>query len=35
MKLIKLNAIDSTNAFLKGLASKQEIKNFSVVSGER
>ena len=34
MKLIKLNAIDSTNAFLKGLASKQELENFTVVSAE-
>lgn len=34
MKLIKLNAIDSTNDFLKQLASNQELENFTVVSAE-
>ncbi|WPR71199.1 biotin--[acetyl-CoA-carboxylase] ligase [Flavobacterium sp. NG2] len=34
MKLIKLNAIDSTNDFLKALSSKQELENFTVVSTE-
>lgn len=34
MKLIKLNAIDSTNVFLKGLSSKQEVQNFTVVTAE-
>ena len=34
MKLIKLDAIDSTNEFLKGLSSKQNIENFTVVSAE-
>lgn len=34
MKLIKLDAIDSTNEFLKGLSSKQELDNFTVVSAE-
>jgi BirA family biotin operon repressor/biotin-[acetyl-CoA-carboxylase] ligase len=34
MKLIKLDAIDSTNDFLKGLSSKQELQNFTVVSAE-
>ena len=34
MKLIKLDAIDSTNEFLKGLASKQELENFTVVTAE-
>jgi BirA family biotin operon repressor/biotin-[acetyl-CoA-carboxylase] ligase len=34
MKLIKLDAIDSTNDFLKGLASKQFVENFTVVSAE-
>ncbi|MDD3005083.1 biotin--[acetyl-CoA-carboxylase] ligase [Flavobacterium sp.] len=34
MKLIKLNAIDSTNDFLKQLASTQELENFTVVSAE-
>lgn len=32
MKLIKLDAIDSTNDFLKGLSNKQEIENFTVVT---
>ena len=34
MKLIKLDAIDSTNDFLKALASKQDLENFSVVSAQ-
>jgi BirA family biotin operon repressor/biotin-[acetyl-CoA-carboxylase] ligase len=34
MKLIKLDAIDSTNEFLKGLSNKQEVQNFTVVSAE-
>ena len=34
MKLIKLDAIDSTNDFLKGLASSQELENFTVVTAE-
>lgn len=34
MKLIKLDAIDSTNEFLKGLSNKQEIQNFTVVTAE-
>ncbi len=34
MKLIKLNAIDSTNDFLKALSSKQELENFTVVTAE-
>ena len=34
MKLIKLDAIDSTNEFLKGLSSKQTVENFTVVSAE-
>ena len=34
MKLIKLDAIDSTNDFLKGLSNKQEIQNYTVVSAE-
>ena len=34
MKLIKLDAIDSTNDFLKGLANKQFVENFTVVSAE-
>ncbi|MFL9831066.1 biotin--[acetyl-CoA-carboxylase] ligase [Flavobacterium sp. ST-87] len=34
MKLIKLNAIDSTNDFLKGLSLTQELQNFTVVSAE-
>ena len=35
MKLIKLDAIDSTNEFLKGLSKKQELENFTVVSAEK
>ncbi len=34
MKLIKLDAIDSTNEFLKGLSSKQDLENFTVVTAE-
>ncbi|MDD5149435.1 MAG: biotin--[acetyl-CoA-carboxylase] ligase [Flavobacterium sp.] len=34
MKLIKLDAIDSTNEFLKGLSSNQILENFTVVSAE-
>ena len=35
MKVIKLDAIDSTNEFLKGLSKKQELENFTVVSAEK
>lgn len=34
MKLIKLDAIDSTNDFLKALSSKNELDNFTVVTAE-
>jgi BirA family transcriptional regulator, biotin operon repressor / biotin---[acetyl-CoA-carboxylase] ligase len=34
MKLIKLNAIDSTNDFLKGLSNAQTLENFTVVTAE-
>lgn len=34
MKLIKLDAIDSTNEFLKGLSNKEELENFTVVTAE-
>jgi BirA family transcriptional regulator, biotin operon repressor / biotin---[acetyl-CoA-carboxylase] ligase len=34
MKLIKLDAIDSTNEFLKGLSNKQIVENFTVVTAE-
>ena len=34
MKLIKLDAIDSTNDFLKTLASNEELDNFTVVTAE-
>lgn len=34
MNIIKLNAIDSTNRFLKDLAKKSEIDNFTVVVAE-
>lgn len=34
MKLIKLNAIDSTNTFLKQLAASEMVENFTVVSAE-
>ena len=34
MQLIKLDAIDSTNEFLKGLSNKQNLENFTVVTAE-
>ncbi|MFA9191288.1 biotin--[acetyl-CoA-carboxylase] ligase [Flavobacterium sp. FZUC8N2.13] len=34
MKLIKLDAIDSTNDFLKGLSNTQELENYTVVTAE-
>ena len=34
MKLIKLDAIDSTNEFLKGFSNKQGLQNFTVVTAE-
>ncbi|RKR08239.1 BirA family biotin operon repressor/biotin-[acetyl-CoA-carboxylase] ligase [Flavobacterium sp. 90] len=34
MKLIKLDAIDSTNDFLKSLSSQDELDNFTVVTAE-
>jgi BirA family biotin operon repressor/biotin-[acetyl-CoA-carboxylase] ligase len=34
MKLIKLDAIDSTNEFLKGLSNKQVLDNFTVITAE-
>ena len=34
MKRIKLDAIDSTNEFLKGLSAKQSVENFTVVTAE-
>ena len=34
MKLIKLDAIDSTNDFLKGISNKQEVQNYTVVTAE-
>ncbi len=34
MKLIKLDAIDSTNEFLKALSNKQDLENFTVVTAE-
>lgn len=34
MQLIKLDAIDSTNDFLKGLSTQSDIENFTVVSAE-
>lgn len=34
MKVIKLDAIDSTNEFLKGLSNKQELENLTVVTAE-
>jgi BirA family transcriptional regulator, biotin operon repressor / biotin---[acetyl-CoA-carboxylase] ligase len=34
MKLIKLDAIDSTNEFLKGLSNNQKLENFTVVTAE-
>jgi BirA family biotin operon repressor/biotin-[acetyl-CoA-carboxylase] ligase len=35
MKLIKLDAIDSTNEFLKGLSNNQLVENLTVVTAER
>jgi BirA family biotin operon repressor/biotin-[acetyl-CoA-carboxylase] ligase len=35
MKLIKLDAIDSTNEFLKGLSNNQLVENLTVVTTER
>jgi BirA family biotin operon repressor/biotin-[acetyl-CoA-carboxylase] ligase len=35
MQLIKLDAIDSTNEFLKGLSNKQELENFTVITAEK
>lgn len=35
MKLIKLDAIDSTNDFLKGIASLPDIENYTVVTAEK
>ena len=34
MHIIKLNAIDSTNSYLKELTSKQTVENFTVVMAE-
>jgi BirA family biotin operon repressor/biotin-[acetyl-CoA-carboxylase] ligase len=34
MKLIKLDAIDSTNDFLKSMSSQDEQENFTVVTAE-
>jgi len=34
MKLIKLDAIDSTNEFLKRLSNKEDLENFTVVTAE-
>ena len=34
MKIIKLNAIDSTNDFLKGMSGKASVENFTVVVAE-
>jgi BirA family biotin operon repressor/biotin-[acetyl-CoA-carboxylase] ligase len=34
MKLIKLDAIDSTNEFLKGISTQQNTENFTVVTAE-
>ena len=34
MKLIKLDAIDSTNEFLKGLSNKEVLENFTVVTAD-
>ncbi|SHG21738.1 biotin--[acetyl-CoA-carboxylase] ligase [Flavobacterium defluvii] len=34
MKLIKLDAIDSTNDFLKSMSSQDELENFTVVTAE-
>jgi BirA family biotin operon repressor/biotin-[acetyl-CoA-carboxylase] ligase len=35
MNRIKLDAIDSTNEFLKGLSNKQQLDNFTVVTAEK
>jgi BirA family biotin operon repressor/biotin-[acetyl-CoA-carboxylase] ligase len=34
MKLIKLDAIDSTNDFLKGISTQHDLENFTVVTAE-
>ncbi|MDG2433324.1 biotin--[acetyl-CoA-carboxylase] ligase, partial [Flavobacterium sp.] len=34
MKLIKLDAIDSTNEFMKELSKSQQLENFTVVTAE-
>ena len=34
MKLIKLDATDSTNEFLKGISTQQDLENFTVVTAE-
>ena len=34
MRLVKLDAIDSTNEFLKGLSSQESLENFTVVTAE-
>ena len=34
MKLIKLDAIDSTNDFLKSMSSQDQLENFTVVTAE-
>ena len=34
MKIIKLNAIDSTNTFLKNLANDKQAENFTIVVAE-
>ncbi len=34
MKLIKLDAIDSTNEFLKGISTQPDLENFTVVTAE-
>ena len=34
MKIIKLDAIDSTNSFLKALSAQESCENFTVVSTE-
>jgi BirA family transcriptional regulator, biotin operon repressor / biotin---[acetyl-CoA-carboxylase] ligase len=34
MKQIKLDAIDSTNVFLKGISSQEDLENFTVVTAE-
>jgi BirA family biotin operon repressor/biotin-[acetyl-CoA-carboxylase] ligase len=35
MKLIKLDAIDSTNEFIKELSYAQELENFTVVTANK